>query len=89
MAQNNVSENVKEKESNEKIEKKSKQKRKKIIIGVLVAIGILGALVIPKREQYADGGSVSYTSLTYKIMNWNQTFGRTDREVYFHSSISI
>ena len=62
-------------------EKHNKKLRKTIIVTLIVAI--LAILTVPVKEVHEDGGSISYTSLTYKVMKWNQTFGITDTEVYW------
>ena len=58
-------------------------KRKKIAIISVFIIFLLLILFFPIKEVHDDGGSISYTSLTYKVMNWRQTFGRTDKEIYW------
>ena len=47
-------------------------KKKRWII-ILVAILLILVISIPSGS-YKDGGTKSYTALTYKIVNWNRIF---------------
>ena len=54
---------------------------KKIIRWILIAL--LLVLLFPKREVYEDGGTTTYTSMSYKIIKWNQIEGKKGVEIYF------
>ncbi|MGF7141835.1 hypothetical protein HNQ56_000245 [Anaerotaenia torta] len=45
-------------------------KRKKIRL--IIILVIVAALLFPIRNIYKDGGTTTYTSLTYKIIRWNK-----------------
>ena len=53
----------------------------KIIRWILIVL--LLVLSIPKREVYEDGGTTTYTSMSYKIISWNQIEGKKGLEIYF------
>ena len=60
-----------------------KDMKKRIIIGVLLAAILL--IPIPSGA-YEDGGTRSYTALTYKIVDWNRMTANTSynkTRVYF------
>ena len=59
---------------------------KKIIRWILIILLIV--LLIPKREVYEDGGTTTYTSMSYKIISWNQIEGKKGLEIYFFSNNS-
>ncbi len=40
-------------------------------IRLLIILGIVVILLFPIRNVYKDGGTTTYTSLTYKIIKWN------------------
>jgi len=47
--------------------------KKKIILGIIIAVTLLLVLTVPyKIETYKDGGTKEYTSLTYKVVDWNK-----------------
>ncbi len=54
---------------------------KKIIRWILIVL--LLVVLIPKREVYEDGGTTTYTSMSYKIISWNQIEGKKGVEIYF------
>ena len=54
--------------------------KKKLIIVFAVIVVIL--LLIPVKKVYEDGGTLTYTSLTYKVIVWKQIDGKTGTE--FH-----
>ena len=39
-------------------------------------------LLIPVRKVYEDGGTQTYTSLTYKVIVWKQIDGKSGTEFY-------
>lgn len=49
---------------------------KKIILSIVILILIL---IIPIKKAYYDGGTKTYTSLTYKIIVWHETMQNQDR----------
>lgn len=49
-----------------------------IIITILIIV-----LLFPKYEIYEDGGTKTYTSLTYKLILWNEIEGKQGMEIYF------
>ena len=53
-------------------------KKKSKSIWVLIAVIII--LVFPVRSTYKDGGTKTYTSLTYKVIIWNQLDGKHGME---------
>ena len=54
-------------------------KRKLIIIFVVTAVVLL---LIPVKKVYRDGGTQTYTSLTYKVIVWKHIDGKTGTEFY-------
>lgn len=38
--------------------------------------------LIPVRKVYEDGGTQTYTSLTYKVIAWKQIDGKSGTEFY-------
>ena len=52
--------------------------KKKLIIFIAVIVVIL--LLIPVKKVYEDGGTQTYTSLTYKVIVWKQIDGKTGTE---------
>ena len=38
--------------------------------------------LIPVRKVYEDGGTQTYTSLTYKVIVWKQIDGKSGTEFY-------
>ena len=54
--------------------------KKKLIIVFAVITAVL--LLIPVRKVYEDGGTQTYTSLTYKVIVWKQIDGKTGTEFY-------
>ena len=59
-----------------------KKKWKRILIICL----LLAVLLVPIREAWKDGGTVTYTSLTYKYIRWN-CMRDVDEENYTGTSI--
>ena len=55
-------------------------KKKLIIVFVVIAVVLL---LIPVRKVYEDGGTQTYTSLTYKVIVWKQIDGKSGTEFYF------
>ena len=49
----------------------------KIIRQVLIVIIVI-MLLIPKYNTYEDGGTKTYTSLTYKLIFWNEIEGKQE-----------
>ena len=47
-------------------------KKKKIIISSIIVIALLLILFVPIPRAYDDGGTRTYTSLTYKIVKWKR-----------------
>jgi len=63
---------------------------KKKSIWVVAAVILIIILVFPVRNTYKDGGTKTYTSLTYKVIIWNQLDGKHGIELHivpqnFHS----
>ena len=54
---------------------------KKILIIVFAVIAV-ALLLIPVRKVYEDGGTQTYTSLTYKVIVWKQIDGKSGTEFY-------
>ena len=54
--------------------------KKKLIIVFAVVAAVL--LLIPVRKVYEDGGTQTYTSLTYKVIVWKQIDGKSGTEFY-------
>ena len=54
--------------------------KKKFIIIFAVIAAVL--LLIPVRKVYEDGGTQTYTSLTYKVIVWKQIDGKSGTEFY-------
>ena len=54
--------------------------KKKLIIVFAVIAAVL--LLIPVRKVYEDGGTQTYTSLTYKVIVWKQIDGKSGTELY-------
>ena len=54
-------------------------KKKLIIVFVVIAVVLL---LIPVRKVYEDGGTQTYTSLTYKVIVWKQIDGKSGTEFY-------
>ncbi len=54
--------------------------KKKIIISVVILI-VLVVLFLPmSQEKYDDGGTRTYSALTYKIVAWNRMVAKYDEE---------
>lgn len=45
------------------------KKKRNIIITIII---VLLLLFTPIVQRYKDGGTVTFTALTYKIISWNQ-----------------
>jgi len=54
-------------------------KKKFIIVFAVIAVVLL---LIPVKKVYEDGGTQTYTSLTYKIIVWKQIDGKFGMEFY-------
>ena len=54
-------------------------KKKLIIVFAVIAVILL---LIPVKKVYEDGGTRTYTSLTYKVIVWKQIYGKTGTEFY-------
>ena len=54
-------------------------KKKLIIVFAVIAVVLL---LIPVRKVYEDGGTRTYTSLTYKVIVWKQIDGKSGTEFY-------
>lgn len=54
-------------------------KKKLIIVFVVIAVILL---LIPVKKVYEDGGTQTYTALTYKVIVWEQIDGKTGTEFY-------
>lgn len=54
-------------------------KKKLIIVFAVIAVVLL---LIPIKKVYEDGGTQTYTSLTYKVIVWKQIDGKTGAEFY-------
>ena len=55
-------------------------KKKLIIVFAVIAVVLL---LIPVRKVYEDGGTQTYTSLTYKVIVWKQIDGKSGRSYIF------
>ena len=53
-------------------------KKKLIIVFAVIAV----VLLLPVRKVYEDGGTQTYTSLTYKVIVWKQIDGKSGTEFY-------
>ena len=53
-------------------------KKKLIIVFAVIAV----VLLLPVRKVYEDGGTQTYTSLTYKVIVWKQIDGKSGTELY-------
>lgn len=56
-------------------------KNKKIKNFALIIILVI--LLFPISQIYKDGGTRTYTSLTYKIIVWNRLDGKRGVEIHF------
>ncbi len=45
------------------------KRKRNIIIAVIIALLVLFTPIV---QRYKDGGTVTFTALTYKIIAWNQ-----------------
>ena len=54
-------------------------KKKLIIVFAVIAVDLL---LIPVRKVYEDGGTQTYTSLTYKVIVWKQIDRKSGTEFY-------
>lgn len=68
----------------------SKNIKKKVTIILCVIIIVLVILLFPKKVQYNDGGTATYTSLVYKVIIWHKSIitetrhdFKTGTEVHF------
>ena len=61
------------------------EEMKKAAISIAVTFGVAFFLFFPwKIEHYEDGGTVTYSSLTYKICVWNSLSGKRGiSEIYY------
>lgn len=61
--------------------------KKKIWIPIVAVVVLLLVLFVPySSEAYLDGGTRTYTALTYKIVDWNRISGNgiyDDTKIYF------
>ena len=72
-----------------KSEKNKKSKKKIVVICVTVAV-ILAVLLVPfKKEIYDDGGTVTYASLTYKIVKWKKEIVFVDNKFGYYEKTSV
>lgn len=61
-----------------------KQRLMNSIILIVVTLLISWFLFFPwKKDVYEDGGTIVYSSLTYKIYIWNKIGGKNTVEVYY------
>lgn len=62
---------------------------KKKAIKIVILVLVLSFLLLPFPQMYKDGGTKTFTSLTYKIICWNELpayDGRENKkgvEIYF------
>ena len=54
-----------------------KKSKRLLVIFIVVLI-----LVFPVRNTYKDGGTKTYTSLTYKVIVWNELEGKRGTEIH-------
>lgn len=55
---------------------RGKKSRKKLVAVCVTAAVILAVLFMPfVRDTYDDGGTVTYSALTYKIVKWKKLAG--------------
>lgn len=45
-------------------------KRKKMLIAVIIVL-IITILIFPIKTRYKEGGTITYTSLLYKVIIWH------------------
>lgn len=55
-----------------------KKMKKKFAIALLVVIAAV-ILFVPIRQTWDDGGTVTYSALTYKVVCWNRLVLHEDR----------
>ncbi len=53
--------------------KKRKDSLKRKIVKFIMFASLLVILTVPIKKSYFDGGTITYTSLTYKIIYWHRT----------------
>lgn len=54
------------------------RKRKRLVVVIVLLF-----FLFPVSEIYKDGGTRTYTSLTYKVIIWNRLDGKRGVEIYF------
>ena len=72
-----------------KSEKNKKSKKKIIIICVTAAVILLVLFVPFVKDTYDDGGTVTYTSLTYKIVKWKKEIVFVDNKISCYEKTSV
>ena len=69
---------------------KDKKRKKKIIIIFVIAAAILAVLFVPfVKISYKDGGTVTYSSLTYKIVKWRVAFAPDENNIGRYEKTSV
>ena len=53
-----------------------------VVLIIVFAVIAVDLLLIPVRKVYEDGGTQTYTSLTYKVIVWKQIDGKSGTELY-------
>ena len=51
-------------------------------LSIVFAVAAVVLLLIPVKKVYRDGGTQTYTSLTYKVIVWKQIDGKTGTKLY-------
>ena len=54
--------------------------QKKVPAWILIAVILI--LLFPVQNKYKDGGTKTYTALTYKVIIWNKLNGKHGTEIY-------
>jgi hypothetical protein len=58
-------------------------KRAKITISIIIALVVLISVVPIPTGVYKDGGTRTYTALTYKVVKWHRLSGYEKTSVYW------
>lgn len=68
-------------------------KKRVLLIGIIAVIVILVVLFFPTVREANDGGTVEYSALMYKVIDWNKLRltgeTKTGVEVYWFPTIFI
>lgn len=61
------------------------KKAKRLIIGIFIVFALIMTVPIP-TGQCKDGGTKTYTSLTYKIVVWNHLYDDGEEIQTYHKT---